>query len=189
MTSKRLLMVIMLAILATGGLKISCKPASYVNAETSSATQHLNGVFLLNGYNVRSYVRNDKGEMTYSGISHDYAVLVNPAVNGDEFVEYRMEDGRRVYFYRDTVSRSKFPVYEIKADAKSFVEDEHGLQPKAETGKWWKEDEYLINPTMSPNGCNRIYVNTDSAWSYPKDQVRRMFYRIDLILLNPDVVD
>ena len=172
-----------IVLLVVGLVKLTVMVAS-VAADKPAAVAPIQ-VYLLEGYNIRAYVENDKGEVVWDGVAWDWITLINPRIEGERvYIPSDQNHGKENhFFYIDSTARFTGPIYRIKEGARCYVEDEHQMDVKEDSTFEPRENNgLLVGPEICPNGMNRVYVD----WlDQPDDGTKRFFYRQDLVLLNP----
>lgn len=170
-----------LALLFVGLTKLTVMVASVAADEPVAVAPE---VYLLEGYNVRSYVE-ENGQVCWDGVAWDWITLVNPRIEGERiYIPAEENHGKENhFFYIDSTSRFTGPIYRIKEGAVCYIEDEHQMDIKEDsTFEPCESNGLLVGPEICPNGMNRVYVN----WlDQPGDGTKRFFYRSELELIRP----
>ena len=157
--------------------------------------EKLEGVYLLNGHNVWSFLLDESGNSIPDGAHWDRIVLVDPMVDGDKIIIpnspwYEGKEGRVHFFYRDQLWNTNDPVYGIQPGARSWSE-EVGSKIWAPDSYDWEDlakRTFLVGPEIDPNGSVRVYIGEEVLPVELLDKKSHFFYRGDLQLLNPEVL-
>lgn len=146
----------------------------------------LKGVYVLRDTNTPSWME-DGGDTKFSGIHHDFVLLVNPLVKGDkvyprEGILGSMEEGW--FLFAEQLEKVDDSIYKIKPDAVVWksslgpivhdLSEEGGLYP------------YLWDPKVGTGG-ERVYLNNDVLALSDNTGDNYWIRREDLILINPSL--